>query len=488
MQKLARHYETIRGASLGEKLMIMFDIDGTILDMRYMIVHVLKAYDSEHGTDLFHGLTIRDVRVHEAEIGKMLDKLEICPDQRFHLLNWCEANFWSPTAVLEAHQPFAGVMEVIRWFQIQPHTFIGLNTGRPESLRLETLRSLNRIGIEYKVDFHDDLLFMNSRGRNDVITSKIAGLHHFRKSGYRIFAFVDNEPENLYAVSEIDPAGRILLLHADTIFKSKRKTRAANFVSGNRYDITQLINKESLPRHIHFVWHGIDSREKLVRFLASNIRWAEFEIALNSPAGEIFPGSESCRRTQSNAEPDPLLPSEFIQVLSKNNKSMKFDLKGAGDLLGKFIEEIHFSGICDGDLWFNGNTEELTMEGFCALAQAFPAAVIQCPIDNWVSLIIGAPGKAFPVLDSLRQWGINRFSISWKTPHIMKILNALKGWGFEVNIYHVPDLESFLKAVLLAPTSITSDFDYPQWKQARPDYTGAIRQLEVDDYRAHSGS
>ena len=38
--------------------MIMFDIDGTILDMRYMIVHVLKAYDSEHGTDLFHGLTI----------------------------------------------------------------------------------------------------------------------------------------------------------------------------------------------------------------------------------------------------------------------------------------------------------------------------------------------------------------------------------------------------------------------------------------------
>ena len=80
---------------------------------------------------------------------------------------------------------------------------------------------------------------MNSRGRkSNVITSKIAGLHHFRKSGYRIFAFVDNEPENLYAVSEIDPAAGFFCFMQIRSSKSKRKTRAANFVSGNRYDIT----------------------------------------------------------------------------------------------------------------------------------------------------------------------------------------------------------------------------------------------------------
>jgi hypothetical protein len=36
-------------------------------------------------------------------------------------------------------------------------------------------------------------------------------------------------------------------------------------------------------------------------------------------------------------------------------------------------------------------------------------------------------------------------------------------WGYEVNIYKVPDLESFLKAVYLMPRSVTSDFNFPQW-------------------------
>ncbi len=36
-------------------------------------------------------------------------------------------------------------------------------------------------------------------------------------------------------------------------------------------------------------------------------------------------------------------------------------------------------------------------------------------------------------------------------------------WGFEVNIYNVPDLESFLQAVLQQPCSVTSDFNFPKW-------------------------
>ena len=35
-------------------------------------------------------------------------------------------------------------------------------------------------------------------------------------------------------------------------------------------------------------------------------------------------------------------------------------------------------------------------------------------------------------------------------------------WGFEVNLYAVPDLESFLRAVLLQPRSVTSDFNFPK--------------------------
>jgi hypothetical protein len=34
---------------------------------------------------------------------------------------------------------------------------------------------------------------------------------------------------------------------------------------------------------------------------------------------------------------------------------------------------------------------------------------------------------------------------------------------FDVNIYDVPDLETFLKTVLLMPRSVTSDFNFPKW-------------------------
>ena len=41
MSALAHHYEKTRERYPGEKLLIMFDIDGTIIDTRYMILHGL---------------------------------------------------------------------------------------------------------------------------------------------------------------------------------------------------------------------------------------------------------------------------------------------------------------------------------------------------------------------------------------------------------------------------------------------------------------
>ncbi len=60
-------------------------------------------------------------------------------------------------------------------------------------------------------------------------------------------------------------------------------------------------------------------------------------------------------------------------------------------------------------------------------------------------------------------WGINRFSMSWETQDMRTFFDQMDKWGFEVNIYKVPDLNSFLQAVLLMPRSITADFNFPQW-------------------------
>ena len=60
-------------------------------------------------------------------------------------------------------------------------------------------------------------------------------------------------------------------------------------------------------------------------------------------------------------------------------------------------------------------------------------------------------------------WGVNRFAVDWGTENMRTFFDRMDGWGFDVNIYNVPDLQSFLEAVLLIPRSITSDFNFPKW-------------------------
>jgi hypothetical protein len=44
------------------------------------------------------------------------------------------------------------------------------------------------------------------------------------------------------------------------------------------------------------------------------------------------------------------------------------------------------------------------------------------------------------------------------------LLDDLEERGWEVNVYGVPDLEAFLQAALLLPTSVTADFNFPDWR------------------------
>ena len=220
MKKLSLHYERTRTLYPADRLMIIFDIDGTILDMRYMILHVLKSFDQQHATGFFNALTISDVRVHENQIAPLIKTFVRSQRQREEVTHWYVTHRWSSEAILESHRPFEGVMEVIRWFQMQPNTSVGLNTGRPEFLRADTLRSLNALGKEYKVSFANDLLYMNPHGwEKTVSASKAEGIRDFQQRGYHIFGYVDNEPENLLAVSKQDRHHETLLLHANTIFE-----------------------------------------------------------------------------------------------------------------------------------------------------------------------------------------------------------------------------------------------------------------------------
>jgi FMN phosphatase YigB (HAD superfamily) len=247
MRLLAEKQRTMREAHPKDDLMIVFDIDDTILDLRHMVLNVLQSFDRRQGTCFFQGLTIRDVGTSERSIHKMLEEHVPLEADAFRIIEWFRNHSWSLTVVRDAHRPFPGAMDVIRWLQTQHRTFVGLNTGRPECVRRETLQCLHDLGRPHGAAFADILLFMNPHGWGERVTeSKVEGIRYFQDLRYRVVAFIDNEPENLRAVEEYDTSGEILLLHADTIFEGKRENVPGKAVSGRIYDVTEFGRNEGV--------------------------------------------------------------------------------------------------------------------------------------------------------------------------------------------------------------------------------------------------
>jgi hypothetical protein len=120
-------------------------------------------------------------------------------------------------------------------------------------------------------------------------------------------------------------------------------------------------------------------------------------------------------------------------------------------------------GFDEGSLWFNGSIEVLREPGIRRLAEAYPAATISVPIDFLGPLLLAAPELAKEILATLRSWGVNRWSLDWRTAGIRELMDRLEEGGWPVNVYGIPDLEAFLEASLLLPSSVTADFNFPDW-------------------------
>ena len=476
MNKLSYHYQKMRHLYPDDKLIVLFDIDGTIVDTRYMVLHALNSYDQIHGTSYFDDLAISHVTMHEDRAEDLLDSLDLPASVREQVGLWYRSTRWSSKAILESHRPYHGVMEVMRWFQLQPNTYVGLNTGRNETVRQDTLRSLNFLGEEYKLELSDRLLFMN-QGLPDrsVPQVKVDGVNYFRNLGYRVLAMIDNEPENLQAISEMPTADDVMLLHADTIFLSQRQRLPQASISGNVFDLTELAVQSSLPRHVQFVWHGINQEDNLYEFMRSNVQWGEMDVRIHPKTDQLVLHHDDFDESPCSVQ-DLLLFDDVLGKLKNAGKSLKIDLK-ENAAIDRVIFAIESTGIEHSRLWFNGKIETLHPEGFRRLSLAFPTATLQCPINFMVPLMNTLPERAKTLLDEFASWGINRLSIKWDTPTMQRVLDLLDDWGFGLNIYNVPDLQAFLRAVLMQPRSVTSDFNFPKWRNYGRGSGGEVRHL-----------
>jgi phosphoglycolate phosphatase-like HAD superfamily hydrolase len=462
MRALATHAGRARKAHPDDELVLVFDIDGTIVDTRHLVVHVLLAYDRHHGTDHFHGITADDVAHHETNVDAIVGAFPLPPHVMGEVRAWYLEHVRDPTAVAAAHRPYQGVLPLIRWFQLQPRTHVALNTGRPESMRRLTLASLNALGRVHRVAFDPELLFMNrTASEDDVANAKVDGLRRLEAAGYRVVAVVDNEPAMIAAMAAADGTEAVLFLHADTLFASRREPTPRT-VSGSTYGLAEVVEESELGRRVTLVWHGVNDRHNLEQFLASEVRWAELDVR-RDPLGRAVLRHDSFVESPWNPGERLLRLGDSLEVLRRAGRAAKLDLKEGDDLFEEVLELVRATGFADDALWFNGSIETLCWTGVRRLRDAHPGAVLQCPIDFLVPLLIAAPVCAEDILAMLAEWGVSRVSLDWRTPGARDVLDVIEEFGWEVNLYGVPDLEAFLEAALLLPTSLTADFNFPEW-------------------------
>jgi hypothetical protein len=462
MRELGAHYARMRDAYPDDELCIVFDIDGTILDTRYLVVHLLHAYDREHDSEFFARLRPEGVTVHETQIEALLESLALPEGVRRHVSDWYQQRLWHLDPGEVAHRPYRGVLDVVRWFQLQPKTSVAVNTGRPERVREQTLVVMNAVAAGHRVLFDPELLCMNPYGWEEGVTdSKVAALSHLRAAGLRVFAVVDNEPENIRAMADADEHGEILFLHADTIFTSQRVPMPRT-VSGSDYELAGLVPEQELRRRVQFVWHGVNDEDNLRQFLASDVHWAECDVR-RDPLHRLVTRHDGFEEVPLDAQEEPLLLERALHRLKERNRAIKLDLKEGEGTLDAVLSVISELGFADDQLWFNASLGDLGGEAIAMLRRLFPRAVISCPANFLAPLAASMPENAAQVCARLREFGVTRLSLRWSLPGLRGLLEALEGMGWEVNIYEIPDLAAFLEAALLLPRSVTADFNFPAW-------------------------
>ena len=329
MHRLVAHFRHARKCNPNDTLAIVFDIDGTILDTRYLILHTLLGYDRAHNTAMFRSLPIEKITVHESEIELLLRQLDVPRHRREQLVDFYVQNLWSDESVLAAHQPYRGVMEVIRWFQMQPHTVVALNTGRPESVRRSTLRALNKLGDEYRVSFTSELLFMNEGEWGEAVAeSKVVALQHLLDRGYHVVAVVDNEPENLEAMAAADITDDALFLHASTIFLSARRPLSRT-CSGSIYDLTPFVAEAELQGHVQLVLSEVTRARTLAHCIDTAVHW----LAVPVRADRYGRPEVAFAADPAHLRPEITL-LDVLDLAADAGRSVRIDFQAGGSVVG----------------------------------------------------------------------------------------------------------------------------------------------------------
>ncbi len=207
------------------------------------------------------------------------------------------------------------------------------------------------------------------------------------------------------------------------------------------------------PSHVagvELVWHRLNRRHDLARFLRSSVRWGECDTRI-APSGEIVVSHSSGTEGDRPFE-------DWLDEVARAGRAAKIDLKEGGPTLDGVMAIVARSTIPDQDLWFNAAPEAVGgRRGFERFRAGRPGARRSVPLDTLAAWLQVSPRPALSMLDDTRSWGVDRLSISVQTPTFHEVVRLVAREGWPTNVWDVSDETQFADALAALPSSITAD-------------------------------
>jgi hypothetical protein len=201
---------------------------------------------------------------------------------------------------------------------------------------------------------------------------------------------------------------------------------------------------------IELVWHRLNRDHDLRRFFRSAVHWAECDARIE-PSGDIVVSHSSGKQGDRRF-------AEWIADVSSRGRGAKIDLKEGGPVLDAVLDILGCTPVDDGDLWFNGAADVIGgRPGFEAIVSAHPLARISTPVDTLASWLLVCPERGLDLLAELRTWGVNRLSISVRTPAFQDVVHLIRQSGWPMNVWDVGNQVQLSDAIATCPESITAD-------------------------------
>ncbi|QDU84286.1 hypothetical protein Pla163_13930 [Planctomycetes bacterium Pla163] len=441
LERLSAHVERRRRAQPDAELAVLIDVDGSILDLRPGLAALLFDWDARRGTSYFDGLEAGEIQTGEAGLRRLFERRGLDHAARAELLVECERFAWSPEAVIGAHQPCLGMLEVLRWMQMQPRVFVVLNSSRSQTRRDETLQALRTLCRHYGMGLAEDRVRLNPFGDgSDGVRSKLAGIEHFKSRGLVPIAVVDDDTEALVQIDRHLAGDDVLCLLAEPF---GRPTTALT----PRVCVTE--EGENVPVDaVSILWDGLATMDDLELFGAANVPWAQATIV-----------RDTCGQLSTVPVDGPGLEfEELIGAFAQLGRGLRLSFEepaaasralGSIGLLRFPWERVSVRLRSDQltDQWFE-RLDPYSAQVAIAVDGAFLAPL--CSL---------APDLVASALLRLREKGVARIVLPSGAVELAALAPLVRASGLELELATSGGIAPYVDAVLVGPEAVSTGFE-----------------------------